>query len=814
VLHRTAEALVSNPIRHAIRSLAKTPGFTTSALVILTLGIGANTAIFSVVNAVLLRPVPYPEPDSIVTVFHVPPSQAFPGIPIFPASPANYLDWRNQSKSFEAMAAMGFETYRLGGGSRPQSVLATSTEPEFFSVLRVKPLFGRAFTPAECQPGRDGVIMLSHVFAQTHFGEARSAVGKRLDLDGRTFEVIGVMAPDFQLKSWFPASTDGLVPLVWTPEERATRGNHNRLVIGRLRHGVSAQEAQSEMNIISERLARAYPEENTGWGAVVSTLTDHLVGDVRPSLLVLLGAVGFVLLIACANTANLVLARTIARRKELAIRLAIGASAAQTIRPVLLETTLLALAGGAIGLLFARYGQSLVLGALADQLPPATQVRVDTLVLGATLVASIGTGLAAGLIGSWRLMRLDPNEALKQGRKTDSQSSRSRTRTALVIAEVSLSLVLLVGAGLMIRSFWALRAVDPGFNAEDVTTMTVPTPVRPGADQRSRLYDELLPQVQSIPGVAAAAGIDVLPLAGGGSQQPIVVEGRPAEIFALQPTVSVRRSTPGYLRAMQIPLRAGREFTPEDTTGSKAVVIVSESMARKYWPGENPLGKRLRISFTPEIVREVVGVAGDVKENGLNVLEPVAMLYEPVLQTDRFELSLVVRTDRNAPGLVPEVTRILQRINAELPVRDVRSLHELLATSLSRHRFGMFLFGALAALALLLAAVGIFSVLAYNLRTRVPEIGIRMALGAGVFDVVRLVVIEGMRPTLIGIALGAAGAYALSGILSRLIFGVSSTDGWTFAAVAALLAGVALLACVIPGYRAAGVDPASALRND
>ena len=799
---------------YTFRALRKSPGFTLAALGILTLGIGANTAIFGIVNAVLLDPLPFSNPESIVTVFHVPPALSFPGMTTFAVSAANYLDWRKQNSVFESIAVMGRRLARLGAATDLQSIRLTVTEPDFFAVLRVQPAAGRLFTAEECRPGRDDVVVLSHGFAQSHFGSPKAAVGRMVELNGRSNRVIGVMPRQFELKSWFPASTEAWKPLAWTPKDAAVRGNHNYLVIARLRPGVTVSEAQSQMNVISDRLARNYPEEDKGWGAVVTSLRNNLVGDVRPALLTLLGAVGFVLLIACANTANLVLARTIARRKELAIRAALGASTGQVLRPVLLETTLLSVAGGALGLLFARSGQSLVIGALADQMPRATEIHLDVRVLGFTLFVSVITGLIAGMIACWRVMRVDLNDSLKQGLgKTDAESGGKRTRSVLVVAEVALSLILLVGAGLMIRSLWALRHVDPGFASSNVVTMTVPVPLSSDAAKRSRLYDTFLPQVHSLPGVASVAAIDNLPLQGG-SQQPIVIEGRPAEVFALQPNVAVRVATPGYIQTMRIPLIAGRDFAEADTVGQKAVVLISQSMARQFFAGENPLGKRLRISFTPEISREVVGIVGDVKNRGLDVLERVSMLYEPMQQTETGNISLAVRSDRDAAAVVRAVTRVLQQINPELPVRDVVSMDELVATSLSQHRFSMFLFVALAGLAFLLAAVGIYSVLAYSVRRRVQEIGIRIALGAQVQDVLRLIVMEGMKPALIGIAIGAFGAWTLSSILSRLIYGVSATDPYTFAAVAVLLAAVAFMACLIPAYRATRVEPLNALRNE
>jgi putative ABC transport system permease protein len=805
---------ILRPLTQAFRVLRKSPGFTLSAVAVLTLGIGANTAIFSVVNAVLLRPLPFADSRSIVTVFHVPPAAAFPGLKRFSVSAANYLDWRKQNDVFDSMSAFSGRGLRLGGGSKPRVVVATISDADFFKVLRVQPEAGRVFTTDECQPGRDAVIVLTHGFAQSQFGSPEAAVGKQLAMGTKTYNVVGVMPASIHVKSWFPASTEAFIPTAWDEKDRATRGNHNWLVVARLRDGVSVAKAQSAMNVISDRLAHDYPEEDKGWGAVVTPLRDYLVGDVRPALLALLGAVCFVLLIACANTANLVLARTISRRKELAIRAALGATSGQVLRPILTETTILALAGGALGLLVARSGQSLVTSALADQLPRATEVQLDARVLLFTLVASVFTGLLSGFVAGSRLLRGDVNDSLKQGGKSDAYSGGRRTRSLLVVSEVALSLILLVGAGLMIRTLWALRGTDPGFRPENVLTMKAPIPRTSATPPRGRLYDDFLPQVAALPGVQSAAAIDNLPLEGG-SEQPIAVEGRPAEVFALQRNVSVRRATPNYFRTMGIPLLAGRDFQLSDTAvKDSASAVISKSMANLFWPGEDAVGKRFRISFTPETVRTVVGIVGDIKDRGLDGLEAVTMLYLPIPQDDTGSVSLVVRRAPPVTGLTSGITAVLAKLDPSLPIRDVRTLDELVAVSLSQQRFSMWLFAALAGLAFLLASVGIYSVLAYSVRTRMQEIGVRIALGAGRADVLRLVIGEGMRPTLVGIGVGAAGAFALQGVMSKLVYGVSPTDPLTFLAVALLLAAVAVLACAIPGFRATRVHPVTALRNE
>jgi predicted permease len=475
---------------------------------------------------------------------------------------------------------------------------------------------------------------------------------------------------------------------------------------------------------------------------------------------------------------------------------------------------MLAVGGGALGLVVASFGESLVTRALGDLLPRATEVQMDGFVLAFTAVASVFTGLATGLIAGVRLLRGDLNDSLKQGLgKSDSYAGGRGTRNALVISEVTLSVILLIGAGLMTRSLLALQGADPGFRPQNVLTMTVPIPKSSEKAQRSRFYDDFLPRVAALPGVRSVAAIDNLPMQGG-SEQPLAVEGRPVEVFALQRNVSVRRATPGYFQTMRIPILSGRDFNLADTAGEKSVAVISRSMANLFWPGENALGKRFRISFTPKIVREVVGVVDDIRNRGLQILEPVTMLYIPILQSDTNGVSLVVRGDSNPTRLTPGITKVFGEIAPEFPIRNILTMNEIVATTISQQRYSMWLFAALAGLAFLLASVGIYSVLAYSIRNRVAEISIRMALGARPAGILRLVIIEGMKPTLIGMLLGAMGAYALGGLLSKLIYGVRPTDPLTFLAVVLLLMGVALVACVIPAYRATRIEPVQALRGE
>ena len=800
-------------LKYGFRVLRKNPGFSVAAIVVLALGIGANTAIFSVVNAVLLRPLPFPDPGRLAMVYHVPPQEGFPGMKIFAVSPANFLDWHAQSHSFDGMSIFHGTTMTLTGGSQPEAVAGLVVSNEFFPLLAVTPALGRTFTPEEDRDGHGNVVVLSNGFWQSRFGGDPQAIGKSLTLNGRPFTVIGVMPARFH----FPDQGQYFVPLSWTDQDRAVRNNHNYVVIARVKRGVSMQQAQAEMNTISKRLEQAYPEEDKGWGAVIVPLREDLVGDVRPALLVLLGAVAFVLLIACANVANLVLAKTLGRRKEIAIRTALGARGRRVIQQMLAETLVLAGAGGVLGLLVARGGISLIVAFFGDKLPQTGAVGLDGEVLAFTFGTSILTGVIAGLAPAWRLARTNVNEALKQGLgRTDQDGGGRGTRNVLVACEVGLSLVLLIGAGLMIRSLWALRSVNPGLDPHNILTVQITLPRERYAkpEQQLAFYKEVVERVRSLPGVDSAGTIDALPFATDGSTEPVAIEGRPAVEFAMQPEVAVRTISPGYVHAARIPLLAGRDFTDADTLERPLVVVISESMARQFWPNEDPIGKRLTLSFFPGKVREVIGVVGDVKFRGLADRESLSSVYVPLAQITFWNQALVIRSSAAPLTLVSAVTKVVHQVDPDKPVRDVRTLDDLLADSLSQQRFSMLLLAVFAGLALVLAAVGIYSVLAYAVRRRQREIGIRMALGAQLGDVLRMVVVEGMRPALIGIALGLAAALALGRVVSSLVFGVSQSDPLTFLSVGILLALVAAVASLLPAYRATRVDPMVALREE
>jgi len=800
-------------LKYAFRVLRKNPGFALGAIAVLALGIGANTAIFSVVNAVLLRPLPYSDPGRIAMVYHVPPQKSFPGMKIFAVSPANYLDWQKQSTVFDAMSIFHPTTMTLTGKDQPEAVQGMVVSSEFFQVLGVTPMQGRAFTSEEDTNGHGNVVILSYPFWQSHFGADPKVIGKNLTFNGLPYSIIGVMPAHLH----FFYQGEYFVPLGWTDKDRAVRNNHNYLVIARLKRGVNLQQAQAEMNTISSRLEQAYPEDDKGWGATIVPLREDLVGDVRPALLVLVGAVAFVLLIACANVANLVLAKTLGRRKEIAIRTALGASWQRVIQNTLAETLLLSAAGGALGLLVAHGGIALIVAFFGDKLPQTGPVGLDTKVLGFTLGLSILAGVLAGLAPAVGLARTNVNEALKQGTgRTDADSGGRATRNILVVCEVGMSLVLLIGAGLMIRTLWALHDVKPGVDPHNVLTfrVTLPREKYPKPEQQLNFYKQLVERTRSLPGVESVGTIDALPFTNDGSTQPIAIEGRPAVEFAMQPEVAVRTISPGYLRALRIPLFAGRDFSETDTVDSPDAIVISESMAREFWPNENPIGKRLTLSFYPGKVREVIGVAGDVKFRGLDSRKSLATVYVPLAQITFWNQAMVVRTSRDPVSAASAMAAAVHQQDPDQPLRDVRTMDDILADSLSQQRFSMLLLASFAGLALVLAAVGIYSVLAYAVRQRQREIGIRMALGAQLNDVLRMVVAEGMRPALIGVALGLAGALALKRAISSLIFGVSESDPLTFLSVSVLLAMVALVASILPAYRATKVDPMRALREE
>jgi putative ABC transport system permease protein len=807
-------------LKFAFRLLRKSPGFALMAVLIMALGIGANTAIFSVVHAVLLEPLPFHDADRLVQIWHVPPQKSFPGMTRFAVSAANFLDWQKQNHVFQNMALYSFTRYDITGSGKPEAITASPVSSDFFSVLGVQPLHGRTFLPDEDNPGKNHEVVLSYKFWQTHYAADPGVVGKSINFDGEPYTIVGVMGP----KMTKPDLAQVWTPLGLTPKEASVRGEHHFLSIARLKPGATLAQAQAEMNAISERLEVAYPDDDKGWGAFVHSLREETVGEVRPALLMMLGAVAFVLLIACANVANLILARTFARRKEIAIRSAIGATRSRIVQQLLSESLVISLCGGVLGLVGAHFGIALLTKVFAAELPRMGDIGLNGPVLAFTFALSVATGILSGLLPAWSMTKGDVNEALKQGLgRTDADGGTSKTRSALVVVEVALSLVLLIGAGLMLRSLWKLQTVDPGFDERNVLTLALLVNkqqfTNPG--QESQFFDAVLQRVRSLPGVESAGAIDDLPLTGG-SSQPVAIEGHPLVALSEQPEVSVRVVTPGYVRSMHIPLLQGQDISGTDTSDSAPVVIISEAMAKQFWPHESPIGHHLKLSFFPDKDREIVGVVGDVKMHGLDSPAGTATLYWPLAQTSGSStaawrsspLFLTVRTDTAPQSLTSAITAVVHDVNKDVPVDNVITLEDFVGETLTQHSFNMQLLAVFGLLALVLCAIGIYSVLAYSVRRGMREIGLRIAFGATLSDVARLVIVQGMKPTLTGIAVGLIAALALGRIVTSMIYGVSSRDLVTFFGVTVLLIVVSFAASLIPALRATRVDPLTVLRDE
>jgi predicted permease len=812
---------LAQDLKYALRSLRKSPGFAAAAILVMALGIGANSAIFSVVNAVLLRPLPFHEPDKLVQVWHIPPPKQFPGLTRFSVSPANYLDWKRMNHVFSDMSIYGFQGLTLGG-DRPQSITAGTVETNFFNILGVRPAMGRAFTADEGQIGRDREVILSHKLWRDAFGEDRNIVGREVEFNGMKYTVIGVMGPQFSVPTFAQAWT----PLAMDDHEKSTRGIHDYLVIGRLKPGVSIEQANAELAQISQALAREYPVDDTGWGAMSTPLREELVGDVRPALLVLLGAVVFVLLIACANVANLLLARTLAKRHEIAIRVALGADRRRLLQQILSESVMVSFLGGLLGLVLAKFGIALIVGFLSDSLPRATEIGIDRWVLAFTLIVSLLTGMASGLFPALRFAGKDASEGLKEGvGRAGTESGGSKTRSALVVAEVSLSLLLLIGAGLMIRTLHKLQTMDAGFDTKSSLVLNLKFPENSYSSQTAynQAVNQMLEDVRRIPGVTGAGMINDLPLTGG-SHQPIQAEGHPVVQMSEQPEVAVRSVTDGYMKSMGIAIVQGRDLSPSDTTDRSGAIVISQGLAKQLWPNENALGKHITLTFMPERgPREVVGIVGDVKQDSITAPETNPSLYVPIGQSDvptgskwtPRDMWIVVHTTSAKPtDLAPTVMAAIHNVNASVPIIDVMSIKDFVNEILQAQRMNMALLVAFAALALTLATIGIYSVLAYTVRRRVREIGIRLALGAQIRDIIQLIVVQGMKPVIVGVVLGIALSFGLGKAVASMVYGVSTADMMSLLGGSMLLLVVSVLASLVPAMRATRVQPVEILRQE
>ncbi len=803
-------------IRFGLRLLWKHPGFTFVAVAALALGIGANTAVFSLVNALLINPLPFPDMDRLVTVYERVPAQ---GNERNEASIANYLDWRAQNQSFENIGVYRWWSANLTGNDQPERLQGFLVSASLLDTIGLKPMLGRNFNADEEQPGKDNVAILSYGVWQRRFAADANIIGQTILLNGVKRQVVGVLPANIN----FPRGAEILAPLSLTPEQQANRGNHSFLVVGRLKNGVSLVQAQREMNTIAARLETQYPNTNTGRSTSLFTLYDDTVQHGKVLLLVLLGAVGFVLLIACANIANLMLARASSRLKEIAIRSALGASRWRVARQLLIESVIVALAGGVFGLLIGQWGisffKSLAPAEVANFVPGWHRVGMNPIVLVYTLGLSVVTGLLFGLAPAWQATKPDLVETLKEGGGKSAAGGRQRLRSALVVAEVALSLVLLISAGLLIKSFLKLSTTDPGFNSESVLTMQLILP-RARYEQpeaRAVFYRDLEQRIRSLSGVASAGLVNYLPLGGSNSSDDFLIEGLPTPPRGQEYVGRYRVCTPDYFQTLGIRILRGRGFTGADSETAAPVVIVNETLVRKFWPNADPsvvLGKRFRTSGPPERNpwREIVGVINDVRHEMNGPIQPE--YYLPHAQDPWNAMALVAKTKVEPMALASLVRKEVQAMDKDQPVFSTRSMQEVRAQSVIIYNTSSQMLSVFAAIAMLLAALGIYGVMSYSVSQRTHEIGVRLALGASRQHVLKLMIWQGMKLAGLGMVIGLAGALALTSLMKSLLFGVSTTDPLTYGVVVSVLAVVALLACYLPARRATKVDPIIALRYE
>lgn len=803
-------------IRYAIRSLLKQPGFTVVAIITLTLGIGANSAIFSVVNGVLLKPLQYDNPDGIVTIL-----QHGQG----PVAPADFLDWKSQSKSFATMAAAQAWSGTLTGSDRPESILGIRYTEGMFEVLGVKPLWGRTFQADDFKPGNDHVLVLDHNLWQRRFGGDPKIIGQAVNFNGLQYTVIGVMPPEFHFTPFWATKSELAAPLDLSSQTTQRDGNSLR-VFARMKPGTSLGQAQTEMNTICERLAQAYPETNTGRTVQVDPLIEKVVGNIRQALLVLTFSVLFVLLIACVNVANLQLVRSAARQKEMALRVALGASRWRVIRQLLTESALLTATSAIAGVLLGFWSLLWIKGLLAGdsssfrvRMPRISEISIDSSTLLFTLTVAVITGLIFGIVPAFQAFRLDPQTLKDSGRGSSGSKRSQKLRHVLVVSEVALAVITMVGAGLMLRSFMRLSAIDPGFNPQNVLSMVVSLRGQADmvGDKREAFYRELLSELKVLPGVTSVSAINHLPLAGDIWNRSVLVEGRPLPKPEEDTSAVWRVCSPDYFKTMGIKLVTGRDFNDQDRNDSSGVIIINERLAQRYWPNESPIARRVTFDDPTKNPKwmSIVGVVQDVRQ-GDWTQKPSPEFYIPFSQssfrTQFSDMTLVIRTEVEPTSVIGSVQNTVWKVNKEVPVSSIFTVEQAIANAVWQPRFNVVLIALFAGLALLLGAVGIYGVMAYAVTQRTQEIGIRMALGACKSDVLRLIVGKGMTLVLVGTTIGLAGAFALTRFMNTLLFGVETTDALSFGIATLGLVLVALLACYLPARRATKVDPLVALR--
>ena len=806
------DALIKD-IRYGMRSLFRRPASTTLAVVALALGIGANTAIFSVVNSVLLRPLPFAEPEHVVSVWE---RGIRAGVDRNELAPANFIDLRAQNEVFSGLGAFAEKSFNLSGSREPERLDGLLVSANVLSLLGVQPAIGRTFSPEEDQPGQDQVVVLSHRLWQRRFDREPTIVGQKITLDAQPFTVIGVMPEGF----FFPArETELWTPLAMGPDEAAGRGDHYLRAVARLKTGITPAAATAHLQTLGKRLEAEYPRTNEGLTFFASSFHDDYIGDIRTPLFIMLAAVATVLLIACSNVANLLLARVASRRKEISVRVALGATRWSIVRQFLVESLLLGLLGGTLGVLVCVWGVSALSKLLPQTLSQIRAVSIDGRVLVFSLVATLFTTLVFGLLPALQASRTQPTDTIKEGGPVISGWCSSRTRRALLVTQVALAVVLLVGAGLLIRSFARLLNVDPGFKTENLLTMrtVLPFPKYRSPETRRTFYDEVLRRVHEIPQVESAGIISFLPLSFSGINFSFSIEGQTQPSDANLPMALYRVVSPDYFRTMGLSVQ-GRSFDAHDNSNAPAVIVINRRIANQFWPGSDPIGRRLKIgpldSANPWAT--VIGVVNDVRQGGLYG-EPGFDLYTPYTQDPRgftAPRDLIVKTKGDSQAIAAAVRRAVWEVDKDQPVSDVRSMDQVVSETVSRERFQTVLLTIFAVLALSLACIGLYGLISYAVTDRTHEIGLRIALGARRWNVLSLVINRGLILTLLGIVIGLGGAFALTRTLKAMLFEVSPTDPVTFVGVPLLLLVVALGACYFPAWRATKVDPLIALRYE
>jgi putative ABC transport system permease protein len=795
-------------LQYALRTLGRNPGFACISVLALGLGIGANSAIFTVVNSVLLQPLHFDKPEQLIVVHE---RNLKGGFPQFSLSPGNYLDFRDHNHSFSGFTAFGGAGFNLSGGTQPERLRGSRVTGNFFQVMGRTPILGRTFTAQEEQLGGPRAAILSYGVWQRRFAGNRNALGQTLKMNEEIYTVVGVMPADFE----FPGRTEIWTPLTMNTQNWQQRGGHYLSGVGRLKDGATLAGAQADLNVIAARAEQQFPASNAGWDTTLRTLQEQMVGNLRPVMITLTAAVGFVLLIACVNLANLLLSRSTARRREMGIRSSLGAGRARLIRQLLTESVLLGLLGAVFGLVLAKLGTGLLVNLSPNILPRAKEIALDARALAFTGAIAVLTGLLFGLAPAIHMAKTDLMSSLRDGGRGNAIGfRRNRLRSVLVVGEVALALMLLSGAGLLMRSFYRLESMDPGFDPHGLLTFHTNLP---GAkyktdESQAEFYRRALEQIRAIPGVSAAGAAQIFPLAGDDYILSFTQLGKPPVQEGNEPSAAYYASTPGYFSALRIPIKAGRDFNEHDNAGATPVAIVSESMARQFYRNENPLGQQIQMGNGSK-PSQIVGIAGDVRDEELESKGRPAV-YQPAAQVPFGNMYFGVRAEGDPAGLISSVRTVMRGIDSELPLDAVGTVDALVSTSLSQRRFAMLLMAIFACLALVLAMVGIYGVISYSVTQATQEIGIRMALGAGRGHVLRIVF--GYAGLLMAAGLGVGiGAALLSGrFLATQLFEIKSTDPLTLAAVALTLAATGLAASMIPAWRAMRVDPLVALRNE